>query len=212
MISPGRVRPQEGATLRVFLSHRAESEGPLARRLSVDLDRQGIPTWVAPRDIDPGITWPQAIEAGLRACSHVAVLLSAQAMGSRAVQQELQIAEMLQLDGRVVLVTLLVERVELPLWLRVTQGADFTGTYDDGLAALVRSVRQTAPVVTDGQVGPGERVVVHRVRRGDRVDLLAAQYLGEPARWRQIAEDNPGLDVSELEPGTLVSIRTTRGR
>jgi hypothetical protein len=133
-------------------------------------------------------------------------------MGSRAVQQELQIAEMLQLDGRVVLVPLLVERVELPLWLRVTQGVDFTGTYDDALTALVRSVRQTAPVVTDGQVGPSERVVVHRVRRGDRIDLLAAQYLGEPARWRQIAEDNPGLDVAELEPGTLVSIRTTRGR
>jgi transposase InsO family protein len=192
--------------VRVFLSHRTESEGPLALRLAEDLESQGVRCWVAPRDIDPGSTWPQAIEAGLRGCTHVAVLATERAIASRAVRQELQIAEMLELDGRVVLVPLLLEQLELPLWLRVTQGVDFTASYADGLAALLGALRRTSSAGA-----PAQRLIVHRVRRGDRIDLLAARYLGEPGHWRLIADENPGLDVSALEPGTRVSIRV-RGR
>ena len=96
-----------------------EHRRDMRREKVVHLERHGVATWIAPRDIDPGVTWPQAIEAGLQSCTHVAVLASEQAFQSRAVQQELQIAEMLQIDGHVVLVPLLVERVELPLWLRL---------------------------------------------------------------------------------------------
>lgn len=191
--------------MRVFLSHRTDSEGPLARRLAADLEAQGIPTWIAPRDIDPGVTWPQAIEAGLQSCTHVAVLLSEPALQSRAVQQELQIAEMLQVDGQVTLVPVLVERITIPPWLRVLQAVDLSGSYDDGLAALVRFLRQptSSPAATPGRQG----VILHRVRRGERIDLLAARYLGSPADWRLIADDNPGLDTSALTPGTVVAIR-----
>lgn len=192
--------------MRVFLSHRTESEGPLARRLSEDLEQRGIATWIAPRDIDPGSTWPQAIESGLTGCTHVAVLATEQAMRSRAVRHELQVAEMLRLDGRVVLVPLLLERVELPLGLRVTQQVDFTGSYEDGLEALAGSLRHNV-----AEAAPAERLSVHRVRRGDRIDLLAARYLGEPTHWRLIADENPGLDFAALEPGTIVSI-PKRGR
>lgn len=192
--------------MRVFLSHRTESEGPLARRLSEDLERRGIATWLAPRDVDPGSTWPQAVEAGLRACTHVAALLTAASLASSATAHELRVAEMLQLDGRLVLVPVQVERIELPPWPDATPGVDFTGSYADGLAELGATLRRSVAVAA-----VADRSVVHRVRRGDRIDLLAAQYLGDPAHWRLIADENPGLDVSALEPGTLVSIRT-RGR
>ena len=192
--------------MRVFLSHRTDSEGPLAHRLSADLEAQGIPTWIAPRDIDPGVTWPQAIEAGLQSCTHVAVLLSEPALQSRAVRQELQIAEMLQIDGQVMLVPVLAERITMPPWLRVLQAVDLTGSYDDGLAGLVRFLRQ--PATGPAAVAPDRRgVILHRVRRGERIDLLAARYLGSPADWRLIADDNPRLDTSALTPGTVVAIR-----
>jgi nucleoid-associated protein YgaU len=192
--------------VRVFLSHRTESEGPLARRLSEDLERWGIATWLAPRDVDPGSTWPQAVEAGLRACTHVVALLTEESFASSATAHELRVAEMLQLDGRVVIVPVLLERVELAPWPDATPGVDFTGSYADGLAELGATLRRSA-----ADIAVADRTVVHRVRRGDRIDLLAAQYLGDAAHWRLIAEENPGLDVSALEPGTLVSIRT-RGR
>jgi hypothetical protein len=194
--------------VRVFLSHRTESEGALAGRLSGDLEAAGIATWVAPRDIDSGVTWPQAIEAGLQACTHVAVLVSGAAMESRAVRQELQIAEMLQLDGQIALVPVLVERVVLPPWLRVLQAVDLTGAYGDGLAALVRSLRERGPAGAASQERSG--VIMHRVRRGERIDLLAARYLGSAADWRLIADDNPGLDTSRLAPGMVVAIRRRR--
>jgi TIR domain len=196
--------------VRVFLSHRTESEGPLARRLSEDLERRGIATWLAARDADPGSTWPQAIEAGLRTCTHVVVLVAAGTLASPSVRHELRIAEMLQLDGRVVLVPAMLERVEQPAWPHAKRAVDLTGPYADGVDALVAALRRNATSPPD-EVAPAERLVVHRVRRGDRIDLLAAQYLGEPAHWRLIAEENPGLNVAALEPGTLVSIRT-RGR
>jgi hypothetical protein len=192
--------------VRVFLSYRADSEGPLARRLSRDLERRGVPTWTASRDADPGSTWPQAIEAGLRACTHVVVLVAEGTLESPTVGHELQVAEMLQLDGRVVLVPALLDRIELPEWLHASRAVDLTGGYAEGLDALAAALRQSAT-----EAAPTERRVVHRVRRGDRIDLLAAQYLGEPTHWRLIAEQNPGLDVAALEPGTVVSIRT-RGR
>jgi nucleoid-associated protein YgaU len=192
--------------VRVFLSHRTESEGPLARRLSEDLERRGFATWLAPRDADRGSTWPQAVEAGLRACTHVAVLLSEATLASASTTHELRVAEMLQLDGRVVLLPVLVERVDVPPWPDAAPAVDFTGDYADGLAELVEALRHSARTTP-----AADRPITHRVRRGDRIDLLAAQYLGDPAHWRLIAEENPGLDISALEPGTLVSIRT-RGR
>jgi hypothetical protein len=190
--------------VRVFLCHRTESEGPLAVRLAEDLEATGIATWIAPRDVDPGVTWPQAVEAGLRASTHVAVLVTELALGSPEVREQLRIAEMLQLDGQVVVLPLLVERVEPPSWLHVAQGVDLTGSYPDAFSVLLRSLRRVP-------ARDGERLILHRVRRGDRIDLLAARYLGEPALWRLIAEENPGLDVGALEPGTLVAIRA-RGR
>ena len=192
--------------MRVFLSHRTESEGPLARRLSGDLERRGVATWVAPRDIDPGSTWPQSVEAGLRRCTHVAALLTEAALDTGSVGHELRVAELLQLDGRVVLVPVLLEPTDLPPWPDASPAVDFTGTYGDGLEALTDALRRSAAATA-----PADRPIVHRVRRGDRIDLLAARYLGDPAHWRLIAEENPGLDVTALEPGTLVSIRT-RGR
>jgi hypothetical protein len=196
--------------VRVFLSYRADSEGPFARRLSRDLERRGIPIWTASRDADPGSTWPQAIEAGLRACTHVVVLVAEGTLESASLAHELQVAEMLQLDGRATLVPALLDRVELPEWLHASSAVDLTGGfagyadgYADGLEALAAALRQSAT-----EAAPTERRIVHRVRRGDRIDLLAAQYLGEPTQWRLIAEQNPGVDVAALEPGTVVSIRT----
>lgn len=191
--------------MRVFLSHHAQSEAPLARRIGDDLARRGIPVRTA-GDADPGATRRQAIEDRLRASTHVVVLVADGVFESDAVRHELQLVELLQLDGRVVLVPALLDRVELPPWLHTTQPVDFTGAYADGRDALLTTLRRTAARTTTA-----EHPTVHRVRRGDRIDLIAARYLGEPTLWRLIAEDNPGVDVSALEPGTLVSIRA-RGR
>ncbi|MFD7438885.1 hypothetical protein [Streptomyces sp. NPDC059861] len=48
----------------------------------------------------------------------------------------------------------------------------------------------------------------HTVAAGDRPDLLAQRYFGDPAQWWQIADANPVLDPRELtdEAGRVVDI------
>jgi len=56
-------------------------------------------------------------------------------------------------------------------------------------------------------VAPTEPALVHRVEAGDRLDLLAARYFGDPFQYWRIADANPALSPDELlEPGRLLAI------
>ncbi|WP_069169420.1 LysM peptidoglycan-binding domain-containing protein [Streptomyces griseus] len=48
----------------------------------------------------------------------------------------------------------------------------------------------------------------HTVSSGDRPDLLAQRYIGDPGQWWQIADANPVLDPHELteEAGRTLAI------
>jgi hypothetical protein len=51
------------------------------------------------------------------------------------------------------------------------------------------------------------------LRRGDRLDQIAAGVYQDPARWRDIARSNGILDPRRLDPGALLLVpRITRGR
>jgi hypothetical protein len=47
---------------------------------------------------------------------------------------------------------------------------------------------------------------VHRVRPGETLDRISALHLGDPTRWRAIAEANGIEDPLDLRPGSLLSI------
>ena len=50
-------------------------------------------------------------------------------------------------------------------------------------------------------------VLVHRVVAGDRLDLLAQRYFGDPFQYWRIVDANPAFAPEELlEPGTLLRI------
>ncbi|MEE1739344.1 hypothetical protein PUR49_22935 [Streptomyces sp. BE147] len=48
----------------------------------------------------------------------------------------------------------------------------------------------------------------HTVSSGERPDLLAQHYLGDPGQWWQIADANPVLDPCELteEAGRVIAV------
>jgi Contractile injection system tube protein/LysM domain len=58
-------------------------------------------------------------------------------------------------------------------------------------------------------VGPP---TLHNTAAGQTLDRLAAQYLGDPSRWREIAKANGIVDPLNLVPGTPLQIPTGGGR
>ncbi|MFC9242768.1 hypothetical protein ACFT7S_01625 [Streptomyces sp. NPDC057136] len=58
------------------------------------------------------------------------------------------------------------------------------------------------------ETAAAEESAPHTVSSGDRPDLLAQRYFGDPGQWWQIADANPVLDPQELteEAGRTIAI------
>jgi hypothetical protein len=52
----------------------------------------------------------------------------------------------------------------------------------------------------------------HRVAEGERIDIIAAHFIGDPEQFWRICDANAALDPSELEqPGAIVRITLPEG-
>jgi hypothetical protein len=65
-------------------------------------------------------------------------------------------------------------------------------------------------------VPPSERfftIQEHRVKEGERIDNITAQYLGDPERYWQICDANDVIDPGKLaeEPGDKIKITLPEG-
>ena len=49
---------------------------------------------------------------------------------------------------------------------------------------------------------------LHTVVAGETIETLAYRYLGSSEAWWEIADANPGVFPTELQPGTVVVIPT----
>jgi nucleoid-associated protein YgaU len=65
------------------------------------------------------------------------------------------------------------------------------------------------------QPGPPNFATVaqHRVHQGDRLDLIAAKYLGDPLMFWLICDANGATDPEQLvaTPGSVINITTPQG-
>jgi len=41
---------------------------------------------------------------------------------------------------------------------------------------------------------------------GERIDQLAGRLLGDPNRWREIAQLNPNLDIKQPKAGQVIQV------
>jgi nucleoid-associated protein YgaU len=54
---------------------------------------------------------------------------------------------------------------------------------------------------------PQERALLHKIVAGDRLDLLAARYFGDPFQYWRIVDANAAFTPEELlEPGRILVI------
>lgn len=76
----------------IFLSHHS-GKVELVNHLSKYLERNGLETWYAPRNIRSGQIWDEAIHEAIKQCKAVVLLFCALADTSIQVKRELSLAD-----------------------------------------------------------------------------------------------------------------------
>ncbi|MDT5059592.1 MAG: hypothetical protein QOH63_51 [Acidobacteriota bacterium] len=77
--------------MRVFISHSHTNE-ILARKVTKALEQAGLDVWYADREIMPGDNWAGKIAEGLEESEAMVVLLTPDALDSKAVRREIEYA------------------------------------------------------------------------------------------------------------------------
>ncbi|WP_287919302.1 toll/interleukin-1 receptor domain-containing protein [Comamonas sp.] len=128
----------------IFLSH-TSADKPFVRQLRKDLLERGVPrVWLDEAEIEVGDSLIAKIEEGLKETRYIGVVLSATSINAPWVKKELDIAMNREIaSGEVVVLPLLYEKCNIPVFLDGKLYADFTKSddYVDALAKLLRRLR-----------------------------------------------------------------------
>jgi len=111
-----------------FLSY-ARADETIALRLADDLIAAGVQVWVDQYDIRPSQHWDRAVEAAVRGCEGMIVVLSPRSAASPTVADEVSVA----IDMRKDLIPILIEPCVLPLRMTRMQFIDAGRDYDAAL-------------------------------------------------------------------------------
>lgn len=133
--------PIDHLPAKVFISHSHQDSG-FVSKLANDLMRPEILVWVDEWEIGVGDSLIDKIEEGISTSAYLAVVLTPRSVKSVWVREELKAALLRQLDEkRVVVLPLLVEECDIPLFLRDKKYADFREDYSSGLAQLIAAIK-----------------------------------------------------------------------
>jgi TIR domain len=125
---------------KTFFSYsRADAE--FALKLAKDLRDAGANVWLDQLDIAPGLRWDAEIEKALHAAQNMLVILSAKAIASNNVMDEISFA--LEEGKRVI--PILVSECTIPFRIKRLQHIDFSKNYDDGINQLLKALELNKP-------------------------------------------------------------------
>lgn len=133
----------------VFLSH-SHADKPFTRKLAASLRAAGHGVWIDEAEINIGDSLIEKIREGLDQVDYVAAILSSTSIDSPWVTRELDIASNREIEeGRVVVLPLLVEKVDLPGFLKGKFYGDFTDEeqYDAIVKLLLRQLGEPDKMV-----------------------------------------------------------------
>ena len=118
----------DGEVGQFFLSY-ARADQEFALRLATDLRFSGCPLWVDQFDIRPSQLWDRTVEAAVRDCIGLILILSPRSVASENVLDEVSVA----LDSGKRIIPVLFEKCALPLRLARVQFIDATSNYSTAL-------------------------------------------------------------------------------
>jgi hypothetical protein len=125
----------------VFICHSSKDKA-VADAVCATLEQQGVRCWIAPRDIDPGAEWGEAIVSAIRSSRVMVLIFSASANESPQIRREVELA----VHDNVVIVPMRIENVlpqkSLEYFIGAVHWLDaFDNPLGDYLESLVGAVK-----------------------------------------------------------------------
>jgi len=127
----------------VFISH-SSYDKPFVRRLSEELSKHGISSWVDEGELHYGDSLVQKISDAIEHISLVLAVISEHSVNSSWVRQELDWAMTKEIKNRrVVVIPTVIQKCDIPFFLSNKLYADFTNAdaFDKMVQRLVESIR-----------------------------------------------------------------------
>jgi 5'-deoxynucleotidase YfbR-like HD superfamily hydrolase len=128
--------------IKVFLSHSSHDKNTV-ERLAKDLRKDGINVWLDAWEIAVGESILQKVQEGLQNAQFVALWLTDNAIKSGWVTKEWHTTMYQEIAKKsVIILPLLADDCEIPLFLADKKYADFRTSYRDGLKSLLAALRR----------------------------------------------------------------------
>lgn len=125
----------------VFLSHNHKDK-EFVRRLATDIESHGIRVWFDEAEMKIGDSLIQKIREGIDNVDYFAVILSTNSVKAPWVENELDVAMNYQIAGKIKVLPIILEEVELPSFLvgRLYSNFATTESYNIELKRLITSM------------------------------------------------------------------------
>jgi hypothetical protein len=138
---------------RVFISY-SRNDRPFVERLSTDLRKFGVETWVDVENIRPGERWDEALNSGLLSSAALIFVLSPNMVASKWMLMELQ--HFASSRNKMILPVIIqdVDPSQLPPPISSVQWAEFRYSYDHGLKSLLAAMGIDPTVPTTPEPPP----------------------------------------------------------
>jgi len=125
----------------LFVCHASEDE-PFVEQLVSELDRRAMYAWYDKREIVVGDSIVERINEGLEATDYLVAVLSPRSVAKPWVSREMSSSLMRQLGGkRIRILPVLLEPCQIPSLLADLKYADFSESFEHGMAELMSAIR-----------------------------------------------------------------------
>jgi hypothetical protein len=124
--------------MRVFLSHSSKDKKAI-RRLASDLQNVGIDVWLDEYEIKIGDIIIEKLNRGIEECDYLLIWLTKKSVKSPWVQREWYSKYHVEIEtNKILVLPLLAEDCDIPLFLKTKRYADFRFSYNQGLRELLK--------------------------------------------------------------------------
>ncbi|MBK9925599.1 MAG: toll/interleukin-1 receptor domain-containing protein [Anaerolineales bacterium] len=122
---------------KVFISYSSKDKA-IVDKLAHDLLINGLYVWYDSWEILVGHDIIQGVYDGIRSSDYLALVITKNALKSKWVTEELNLAKLREIEEqRTIVLPLLFQPIEIPSVLKTKRYANFTGAYEKGLAELL---------------------------------------------------------------------------